>query len=84
VLFFKLGSNEGLLVELEGDAVVNIGTIQVKPGKVTVEETHGGVYSYQRVSELAKYMLTLNFTFLMPRTIYEALKAKSKQLCVTQ
>jgi GH15 family glucan-1,4-alpha-glucosidase len=63
VLFFKLGSNEGLLVELEGDAIVNTGTIQVKQGKVIVEETHGGVYSYQRVSELAKYMLTLNFTF---------------------
>ena len=56
----------GLLVEMENGAVVSLATIVMQDGKVAIDETYGGAYSYQRVADLLRRMLKLPLRRAVP------------------
>ncbi len=60
-LIMPVGVKEGLLVEYDKGAVVNLGTVSTGRGKVLVTETHGGAYSYRRAQALVSELATHSF-----------------------
>ncbi|MFO0752294.1 MAG: hypothetical protein U0411_03080 [Thermodesulfovibrionales bacterium] len=65
-LIFEAGSTRGLLIERKDKTVVNLATVMLGEKGLTIEETHGGVYTYDRVKKLVDELAGYNFIFLSP------------------
>ena len=65
-LIFEVGSTKGLLIETRNRVVVNLATVIIGPKGLTIEETHGGIYTYERVKKLAEELVRYKFNILMP------------------
>ena len=81
VLIFPMTSQEGLLVELQSAAVVNLATIEVRKNEVIVLETHGGSYSRTRVQELGEELAASPFKLARSSKIDVAITSMPKNHC---
>jgi hypothetical protein len=81
VLAFGMGEGKGLLLELYGPTVVNLATVSTNGNDVTIDETHGGVYSYSRVHDLAKDLVRSQFSLLAGARLHNLLELKPSRRC---
>jgi len=81
-LLFEAGSKTGLLVEENDKVVINLATVKIGPKGVILEETHGGVYSYERVSKLIDELIKHKFQFLIPMRVKEFENINPVEMCV--
>ena len=66
LLLFEVGTARGLLIEWRDESVVNVGTVTLTEQGLKIEETLGGIYSYDRVKKLADEMSGYKFTLFAP------------------
>ena len=78
-LLFEIGKSQGILKEEENGVVVNLATVNVGPQELTIEETHGGIYTYARVTRLVNELKDHHFRLFAPLLLdaLEAMKASS-------
>lgn len=81
-LIFEVGTRSGLLIEETNRAVVNLGTILLRPTGPSIEETHGGVYTRQRVEKLVEELVGYGFSLLAPLGVRALEDAKPSRACV--
>lgn len=65
-LVFEVGNKKGFLIEDKNKVVVNLATVIIGDKGIVIEETHGGVYTYERVKKLVDEMIKYRFTLLSP------------------
>jgi len=80
-LVFGMGEKTALLIETERGTVVNLATISTGRSDFTIDETHGGTYSYERVRNLVKELLGYPFKFVMADKINEITRSKPTRMC---
>jgi hypothetical protein len=68
-LLFEVGSTNGFLIEQKNKIVVNLATVRINKSELLIDETHGGVYSYERVKKLVKELAGYRFRLLMHFTV---------------
>lgn len=66
ILILKAASKEGLLIERKSKKVINLGEIKITSKGLKVQETHGGVYTYDRVSQLLDELMKHKFKLFSP------------------
>jgi hypothetical protein len=81
-LIFEVGSTKGLLIEKKKMTVVNLATVIFGNKGLVVEETHGGIYTYERVSKLLNELQGYKFSLLIPFSMRELETVKSFDMCV--
>ena len=84
LLVFGPSKKKGLLIEQREGVVINLAFVTINQGQFTVEETHGGIYSYERVHKLANELIKYHFTLLLPESIPDILKSKPSRDCLTE
>lgn len=80
-LIFEIGKEEGLLIEERNKVIVNLATVKIDKKGPLIEETHGGVYSYERVKKLVnEIVLHHQFHLLIPFKVkaVESIKIEGK------
>ena len=80
-LLFPSYSKEGLLIEKKENVVVNLATIIITSKGLKIEETHGGVYTYNRVLNLAKELSNKKFLFFAPLSIDKFNRIEPFEIC---
>lgn len=80
-ILIATGSEASLLVELEDNAVVNLGNIKFLKGSPRVVETGGGVDSYDRVQDIATKLARGRFDLLTPERSVTLLAQKPSNEC---
>lgn len=83
-LVFEVGNSQGLLIEMKDKIVVNLATVIIGSTGAKIEETHGGVYSYERVNKLAKELIGKRFRLIAPLKIEEIFDSTPTDACVNQ
>ena len=81
-LLFEAGSKTGLLVEKNDGVVINLATVKIGAKGMIIEETHGGVYSYERVKKLVDELIRHKFQFLIPMRVKEFENVNPFEMCV--
>jgi hypothetical protein len=81
-LLFEVGSKTGLLVEKNDKVVINLATVKIGAKGIIIEETHGGVYSYERVKKLIDELIRHKFQFLIPMRVKEFENVNPVEMCV--
>ncbi len=65
-MLFEVGNKNGLLVEWKQNTVINLAKIIITPNGIELEETHGGIYTRERVYRLINELSKNKFKFLCP------------------
>jgi hypothetical protein len=75
-LIIELGKTNGLLIEKHRCFIGNPSSISYsdKYNELVLEETHGGVYSYERAGKLLKNFTGKNFVLLKPAELRRELE----------
>jgi hypothetical protein len=81
-LIFEVGSTKGLLIEKKKMTVVNLATVILGNKGLVVEETHGGIYTYERVGKLLNELQGYKFSLLIPFSMRELETVRSFDMCV--
>lgn len=80
-LIFPGKTGKILLIEWRANNVVNLADVSLKGGSISIGETHGGVYSYNRVLNLTKMLASSSFKLVLPQEIRKIPSSKSSQRC---
>lgn len=83
VLIFEAGSKKGLLIEKKDKTVINLATVMIGEKGLTIEETHGGMYTYDRVKKLIDELAGYKFRFLSPVKIND-LENTTNNICTNR
>jgi len=81
-LIFEIGSAKGLLIESRNKVVINLATVTIENGGSVIEETQGGVYSYERVKKLADELRGYGFYLLAPIKMNALESINSNDICL--
>lgn len=80
-LLFPLNQGEPLLVEIKDQAVMNLAKITITNGRPALQETHGGVYSYNRIAGLLTRMETFEYRLVDADGLLKVIKMPVKRRC---
>jgi len=80
-LIFEAGSKKGLLIEDKDKVVLNLATVTIGGKGIVIEETHGGVYTYERVKKLVEEMIKYKFTLISPMKVEMLKSNKPLDIC---
>jgi hypothetical protein len=81
-LIFEMGKKTGLLIEARDETVINLATVGIGINGPVIEETHGGVYTYERAKKLVEELVGYNFSLLIPMRVKVLEEAKPLLVCV--
>ncbi|MDY6857654.1 MAG: hypothetical protein SWO11_23740 [Thermodesulfobacteriota bacterium] len=76
LLIVEVGSTNGILLEKDDCTIINLANIIYSKEKKQffLKETHGGVYSYNRVEKILQKLLRQGFYIITPEEFQEKLK----------
>ncbi len=81
VLMFEAGSAKGLLIERKDKTVVNLATVMIGEKGLIIEETYGGVYTYDRVKKLVYELVGYKFKLLSPLKVKDFERERASNIC---
>lgn len=81
MLFFGLGEPAGLFVEMSQGVVVNVADVGVEHTGPVIRDSHGGVFTVNRVGRLVRALLANHFRFLLPQAIEGMLISVPDRVC---
>lgn len=62
----EVDPKKGLLIEMNGKVVINLASLVITKSGISFEETHGGVYTMERVKKLIEEMSRKEFRLIVP------------------
>ena len=65
-LILEVGTEKGLLIERGQKVVLNLASVVITNSGISMEETHGGVYTMERVKKLIDELSGKTFRFIVP------------------
>ncbi len=65
-LIFEMGKKTGLLIERKGETVINLATVEIGGNGPVIQDTHAGVYTYERTRRLVDELVRYRFALLIP------------------
>jgi hypothetical protein len=83
-LIFEVGNMRGLLIERNQKFIVNLATVELGTDGLVIEETHGGVYSYERVKRLVDELGGYQFRLLLPFRVKELGNLEPRDMCLNE
>jgi len=81
-LLFPVGNLKGLLIEKKGNTVINLATVMTGKNGLSIEETHAGGYTYDRVKNLANELANYNFKLISPLKANALANDKTNNVCI--
>ena len=81
ILVFEVDKKKGLLIEMNKNIVVNLANVSLENQGLTIEETHGGVFSYDRVKKLVANLVENCFYLMTPFKAADIRKSKRVPYC---
>lgn len=78
-LILEVGTEKGLLIEMNRRVVLNLASVVITASGISMEETHGGVYTMERVQKLIDELSREAFRLITPfiRTKLDGVAAAS-------
>ena len=80
-MVFEVDKKKGLLIEMNKNIVVNLANVSLENQGLTIEETHGGVFSYDRVKKLVANLVENCFYLMTPFKAADIRKSKRVPYC---
>jgi hypothetical protein len=74
-------TRKALLIEVQGDDVVNLAEVAFRQGEAVVLETHGGLYTLERVGHLAGELARYPFALVRPDEVQGILRSRPGRSC---